>query len=47
MAGDWFVMALMTLNAGAAIAYAYQGVWWKVLYWCAVVLLNLSLLKLT
>lgn len=46
MSGDLFVYALMTLNAGAALSYAWEGAWWKVVYWCAVVVLNLSLLKL-
>lgn len=46
MNGDWFVYGLITLNAGAAIGYGWQGQWWKVLYWVAVIVLNVSLLKL-
>jgi hypothetical protein len=46
MSGDHFVMALMTLNAGAALFYALDGHWIKVLYWCSVVVLNFCILKM-
>ena len=46
MSGDWFVYALITLNAGACVTYAWQGAGWKALYWLAVVILNVCLLKL-
>ena len=45
MAGDYFVLALMTLNAGACVTYAWQGHWMKAFYWLCVIGLNFSLLK--
>lgn len=46
MTGDWFIYALMTLNAGAMLTYAIQGHGWKAVYWASVIVLNYSLLKL-
>lgn len=46
MLGDWFVYCLITFNAGAMISYAWAGHWWKAVYWFAVIILNVSLLKL-
>ena len=46
MIGDYFVMILMSLNAGAAITYGWQGQWWKCVYWVSACVLNLCILKL-
>lgn len=46
LAGDWFIVAMMTLNASAAVAWAYHGFWWKALYWSAAFLLNLSVMRM-
>ena len=44
--GDWFVYGLITLNAGAAIGYGWQGNWIKAFYWCCVIGLNYALLRM-
>ena len=44
--GDYIVFVSMTLNVGAACAYAWQGHWWNVLYWACAFGLNLSLVNL-
>lgn len=41
-----FAYAMMTLNACAAAAYAYQGNGWKAAYWLAAFTLNLCVLNL-
>ena len=46
MTGDWFIYALMTLNAGAMLTYAIQGHGWKAVYWASLIVRNDSLLKL-
>ena len=46
MSGDWFVYALMVLNVGASVTYAWHGHGWKACYWATVALLNLCLLRL-
>lgn len=46
MSGDYFVYALMTLNAGAAGFYLWEGKGIKALYWLAVVVLNFCLVKM-
>lgn len=46
MTGDYFVYALMTLNAGAAVTYGWQGHWIKAFYWCCVIGLNFALVKM-
>jgi hypothetical protein len=46
MTGDLFVYALMTLNAGACVWYALDGLWVKAFYWLCVIGLNWSLLRL-
>ena len=46
MSGDLFVWGLMTLNAGAAIFYAWDGLYVKAFYWCCVIGLNYSLLRM-
>lgn len=46
MSGDWFVYALMALNVGASVTYAWQGLGWKAFYWATVTILNLCLLRL-
>ncbi len=45
MTGDWFVYVNMTMNAGAALLYLYQGAGYKSLYWVAAFTLNLCVLK--
>lgn len=44
--GDWFVICLIILNAGAMVAYAWEGNWNKALYWLSVIGLNVSLLRM-
>ena len=46
MSGDWFVYALIALNAGACVAYTASGSYTKAFYWLCVIGLNLSLLRL-
>ena len=46
MLGDWFIYGLMTMNAGASLAYAWEGAAYRSLYWATVMLLNYCLLKL-
>ena len=46
MLGDYFVMTMMSLNAGAAITYGWQGQWVKAIYWCAAFTLNWCLLRM-
>lgn len=46
MTGDYFVYALMSLNFGAMVCYAWEGNAWKALYWASVILLNYSLLRM-
>ena len=46
VAGDWFVVCLMLLNAGAALSYAAQGYWVKAFYWTCVVGLNWCLVRM-
>ena len=46
MTGDWFVYALIALNAGACVTYAWSGVYLKAFYWLCVIGLNYSLLKM-
>ncbi len=46
MTGDWFVWGMITMNAGAMLAYAWQGHGWKAVYWASVLVLNYSLLRL-
>lgn len=44
--GDWVLVVSMTLNTGAAIAYAVQGHWAQVGYWVAVLQLNWWLIQM-
>lgn len=44
--GDYFMMALMTLNAGAMVAYSLAGNWTKGLYWLCALGLNFCVLRL-
>lgn len=46
MLGDWFVYALMTLNAGAMLTYGWQGAYVKAFYWLCVIGLNWSILRM-
>lgn len=46
MNGDWFVYALIFLNAGAMVSYSLSGNWNKTMYWAAVIILNWSLLRM-
>jgi|CXWL01.1.fsa_nt_gi hypothetical protein len=46
MNGDYFVYALVALNAGACVTYAASGAYTKAFYWLCVIGLNLSLLRL-
>ena len=46
MSGDWFVYGLMTLNFGAMVFYAYDGLWNKAFYWLCVIGLNFSILRM-
>lgn len=46
MTGDYFVYALIALNAGASVFYACEGQYVKATYWICVVGLNVCLLKL-
>jgi hypothetical protein len=46
MIGDWFVYGLITLNAGAMVFYAWDGLWNKAFYWLCVIGLNYSLLRM-
>ena len=46
MNGDWFVMALMTLNACACVTYTWQGLYVKALYWAAALTLNFCILRM-
>lgn len=46
MTGDWFVYGLICLNAGAAVFYAWEGLYVKAFYWVCVIGLNCSLLKM-
>lgn len=42
--GDWFVLASLTLNAGALGCYAAQGRWPQALYWLGAMLINSAVL---
>lgn len=42
--GDYVLLIAVTLNAAAAIAYAWQGHWAQMCYWLAALQLNLSLM---
>lgn len=44
--GDYFVYGLMTLNAGAMVFYALDGLYIKAFYWLCVIGLNYSLLRM-
>lgn len=46
MTADLFVYALMTLNLGACLFYAWEGAWIKSLYWMAVIVLNYCLVRM-
>jgi hypothetical protein len=46
MTADYFVYALMTLNAGACLWYGYEGQYVKSLYWLCVIGLNWSLVRM-
>lgn len=46
MSGDWFVWALMVLNAGAAGFYLWEGKTIKTVYWLAVMVLNFCVLRM-
>lgn len=46
MSGDYFVYALMTLNAGAMVCYGLEGQWNKSFYWLCVIGLNYSILRM-
>ena len=46
IAGDYFVVCLMVLNAGAALSYAAQGLYVKAVYWTAVLVLNGCLVRM-
>lgn len=46
MNGDLFVYLLISLNVGAAMFYAWDGLWVKAGYWVCVVGLNFCLLKM-
>jgi hypothetical protein len=46
MSGDYFVYGLITLNAGAMLFYAYDGLWNKAFYWACVIGLNWSILRM-
>jgi hypothetical protein len=43
--GDWFVYGLITLNAGAMVFYALDGLYMKAFYWACVIGLNVCVLK--
>jgi hypothetical protein len=45
MMGDWFVYGLITLNTGAMVFYAWDGLYTKAFYWACVIGLNLCVLK--
>ena len=42
----YFVYAMMTLNACAALSYLSHGNGWKALYWAAAFTLNMCILNL-
>lgn len=46
MNGDYFVVALIALNAGAMVSYGWAGNWNKAVYWLCVVGLNITLLRM-
>lgn len=46
MSGDYFVYALITLNAGACLFYLLEGAYVKSLYWLCVIGLNYCLLRM-
>lgn len=46
MIGDWFVYALICLNAGAMVTYAWGGNLNKAFYWLCVIGLNYSILRM-
>ena len=46
MSGDYFVYALIALNAGAMVFYGWDGNWNKALYWLCVIGLNVSILRM-
>jgi len=46
MSGDWFVYGLITLNAGAMVAYGWQGLYMKSFYWLCVIGLNFSIMRM-
>lgn len=46
MSADWFIYCLMALNAGAFVAFAFEGQYIKALYWASVVVLNFCILRL-
>ena len=43
---DYFVYAMMALNASAGVAYLYQGLPIKALYWAAAFTLNFCVLQM-
>jgi hypothetical protein len=46
VSGDYFVMGLITLNAGAAVFYAWEGLYTKTFYWLCVIGLNYCILRM-
>jgi hypothetical protein len=42
--GFWFVVAIMLLQAGAALAYAWDGEHWKATLWLGVLIANIGVL---
>ena len=44
MTGDLFLKALIGLYTVATFAYAYEGAWPKVLYFCGSVILSIGVL---
>lgn len=46
MSGDYFVYGLITLNAGAMVFYALDGLYMKAFYWLCVIGLNWSILRM-
>ena len=45
MSGDCFVYGLMLMNAGAAIFYAWDGLYVKAAYWIFVMGINYCVLR--
>ena len=46
MTGTALMQCLIVFYAIIAIAFAWEGAWWKVLYWCAAAVLTLSVLNM-